>query len=41
MGARPELGKALIFEHRILHEGVQVEEGSKYVLHTDIMYGKA
>ena len=38
---RPERGKALVFEHRILHEGVPVEEGSKYVLRTDIMYETA
>lgn len=36
---RPQLGKALVFEHTILHEGVAVEEGSKYVLRTDVMYG--
>lgn len=37
---RPELGKALVFDHRILHEGVKVEEGCKYVLRSDILYGK-
>lgn len=36
---QPKLGKALIFEHSILHEGVAVKNGSKYVLRTDIMYG--
>ena len=36
---RPEVGKALIFEHAILHEGVAVESGIKYVLRTDVMYG--
>lgn len=35
---RPECGKALIFEHVILHEGVAVEEGCKYVLRTDVMF---
>lgn len=36
---QPKRGKALIFEHAILHEGVAVEEGAKYVLRTDVMYG--
>ena len=36
---QPTIGKALVFEHAILHEGVAVEEGSKYVLRTDVMYG--
>ena len=36
---RPERGKALVFDHLILHEGVAVEDGSKYVLRTDVMYG--
>ena len=37
---QPKTGKALIFEHTILHEGVAVEEGSKYVLRTDVMYDR-
>ncbi len=36
---QPAAGKALVFEHAILHEGVAAEEGSKYVLRTDVMYG--
>jgi hypothetical protein len=36
---RPERGKALIFDHTILHEGVAAQEGTKYVLRTDVMYG--
>lgn len=36
---QPVIGKALVFEHSILHEGVAVEEGIKYVLRTDVMYG--
>ena len=36
---QPRLGSALIFEHAILHEGVAVEDGTKYVLRTDVMYG--
>jgi predicted 2-oxoglutarate/Fe(II)-dependent dioxygenase YbiX len=35
----PSIGKALVFEHAILHEGVAVQEGAKYVLRTDVMYG--
>ena len=34
----PAIGKALVFEHEILHEGAAVEEGTKYVLRTDVMY---
>jgi hypothetical protein len=36
---RPERGKALIFDHLILHEGATVQAGTKYVLRTDVMYG--
>lgn len=34
----PQRGKALVFDHLILHEGVAVEDGVKYVLRTDVMY---
>ena len=36
---RPRRGKALVFDHLILHEGVAVQGGTKYVLRTDVMYG--
>ncbi len=36
----PERGKALVFMHRVLHEGAEVIQGRKYVLRTDIMYRK-
>lgn len=36
---RPERGKALVFDHSILHEGIAAEDGSKYVLRTDVLYG--
>lgn len=36
---QPELGKALVFQHDILHEGVAADSGTKYVLRTDVMYG--
>ena len=38
---RPERGKALVFDHTILHEGVAADEGTKYVLRTDVMYGES
>jgi hypothetical protein len=34
----PEPGKALGFYHRLLHEGMPVVRGRKYVLRTDVMY---
>lgn len=34
----PETGKAVVFQHRLVHEGAVVEEGVKYVLRSDIMY---
>ncbi len=34
----PERGKALIFYHRQLHEGMPVVRGRMYVLRTDVMY---
>lgn len=35
----PERGKALVFYHRQLHEGLPVVRGRKYVLRTDVMSG--
>lgn len=34
----PKQGKALLFDHRQLHEGSEVFDGVKYVLRTDVMY---
>lgn len=34
----PKAGRALFFQHRILHEGCEVDAGVKYVLRSDIMY---
>ncbi|MFO0875950.1 MAG: 2OG-Fe(II) oxygenase [Gemmataceae bacterium] len=34
----PERGKALVFYHRQIHEGMPVVRGRKYVLRTDVMY---
>ncbi|KAJ3230308.1 hypothetical protein HDU81_004609 [Chytriomyces hyalinus] len=33
-------GQALVFSHRIMHEGSLVTKGVKYVIRTDIMYMK-
>lgn len=34
----PKTGTALLFQHRLLHEGCVVHSGVKYVLRSDIMY---
>ncbi len=34
----PRRGKALVFDHRCLHEGSAVRRGCKYVLRTDVMF---
>lgn len=33
-------GMALIFEHGLIHEGGEVSQGLKYVLRSDVMYGR-
>lgn len=33
-------GTALLFEHQQVHEGAVVRSGRKYVLRTDVMYGR-
>ncbi len=35
---KPEEGKLLIFEHTILHAGLPLIKGVKYVLRTDLIY---
>lgn len=35
---RPQAGMALLFQHRLLHEGCAVKTGVKYALRSDIMY---
>ncbi|WP_374347245.1 2OG-Fe(II) oxygenase [Chitinimonas sp.] len=35
---KPETGLALVFPHRMLHQGAEIQSGSKYVLRTDVMY---
>jgi len=37
---RPKTGMALVFAHRLWHEGAAVRRGRKYVLRTDVMYGR-
>ena len=37
---QPEKGTALIFWHRVLHEGAVLKSGTKYILRTDIMFRK-
>jgi len=34
----PRTGMALVFAHKLLHEGAAVVSGRKYVLRTDVMY---
>ena len=34
----PKRGRALLFQHRILHEATAVLAGEKYVLRTDVFY---
>ncbi|MCC2669912.1 MAG: hypothetical protein K0Q72_2383 [Armatimonadetes bacterium] len=36
----PERGMALVFRHAIFHAGCPVRSGRKYVLRTDVMYGR-
>ena len=36
----PERGTALVFEHQLLHEGAAVTSGRKYVLRSDVMFGR-
>jgi prolyl 4-hydroxylase len=34
----PKAGRACLFQHHLLHEGVSLIAGTKYVLRTDVMY---
>jgi hypothetical protein len=40
LSVRPKEGMALVFVHSTLHEGAVVKSGQKYVLRTDVMYGR-
>merc|ERR1711920_673334 len=35
----PAVGRALVFQHNILHEGEEVREGVKYTIRSDVEYG--
>ena len=37
----PARGRALLFQHRILHEATEVRRGEKLVLRTDVLYRPA
>ena len=37
----PKAGRALLFQHRVLHQASEVLAGDKFVLRTDILYGPA
>jgi prolyl 4-hydroxylase len=37
----PKPGRALLFQHAILHEGRTVERGIKYAVRSDVMYRRA
>jgi hypothetical protein len=41
LSVKPKEGMALVFAHRIWHEGAVVESGQKHVLRTDVMYGRS
>lgn len=34
----PQLGRALLFQHRVLHQACEVTRGEKFVLRTDVLY---
>jgi prolyl 4-hydroxylase len=40
LSVTPREGTALVFVHRTWHEGAEVTAGRKYVLRTDVMYGR-
>ena len=40
LSVAPKRGMALVFVHDVWHEGAPVIRGRKYVLRTDVMYGR-
>jgi predicted 2-oxoglutarate/Fe(II)-dependent dioxygenase YbiX len=36
----PRRGRAIVFDHRVWHDGEAVSSGIKHVLRTDVMYGR-
>ena len=41
LSVQPKEDMALVFIHNIWHEGAVVESGQKYVIRTDVMYGRS
>lgn len=41
LSVRPVMGRALIFEHHLPHEGSKLTNGVKYTMRTDVMYDMA
>jgi hypothetical protein len=41
MRIAPRTGRALLFQHRVLHEASTVRSGEKHVLRTDVLYAAA
>ena len=43
LGARvaPRTGRALLFQHRVMHRASEVQAGEKFVLRTDVLYRPA
>ena len=39
VGVVPKIGRILVFQHDILHEGSLLVQGTKYTMRTDVMYG--
>ena len=40
VGVTPKIGRVLVFQHEILHEGSLLMAGTKYTMRTDVMYGE-
>ena len=38
VGYTGKVGRALLFQHRVMHRANEVEGGEKFVLRTDILY---
>lgn len=38
---QPQVGRALVFQHRVLHAATPVERGAKFVLRTDVLFARA
>ena len=38
LGVVPKIGRILVFQHDILHEGSMLVKGAKYTMRTDVMY---